>query len=169
MRQTLHISRLLPPYAAWRAAAGRPYLGARGPPLAEPVGRTLRSGVFDIESACTARQTSYFTGHRAHRFYYTAPLYRNLRLRYPGPLTLPVPRHLTSHFFLYVFVFETRPAQPQEPLAPRCQPFVCNATHSLKEAKPLAVLALLVDSNSRLPLRGVACGVSARDLRSLSA
>ena len=27
------------------------YLGARGPPLAEPVGRTLRSGVFDIACA----------------------------------------------------------------------------------------------------------------------
>ena len=34
--------------------ASWPYLGARAPPLAEPVGRTLRSGVFDVAERAAA-------------------------------------------------------------------------------------------------------------------
>ena len=105
-------------------------------------------------------------------------MYSNHRLPTKVPkkkylLTLPekiptVQYLLPQRHFLRV-CFETHTAA-QEPLGlARCQPVVCKATHSLKEAKPLALLALLVDSKSRLPLRGVACGVSARALRSLRA
>ena len=102
-------------------------------------------------------------------------MYSNHRLALPTTLCLKYPKKYLLYSTCYHNVtflrvcFETHTAA-QEPLGlARCQPFVCKATHSLKEAKPLALLALLVDSKSRLPLRGVACGVSARALRSLRA